>query len=72
MRGISTSQTHLSLPQRRQEERRAETTENRHQTMYGFSTILPKETCLLALALNCFNYLLLLNIIIGLVLATGI
>ena len=31
MRGISRSQTHLSLQQRRQEERRAETTENSFQ-----------------------------------------
>ena len=30
------SQTDLSLQQKRQEERRAETTEDIHQTMYGF------------------------------------
>ena len=60
MTGISRSQIHLSLQQRRQEERRAETTENRHQTM-DFNCCFAKRNVYWL----CFNYLLLLNVIIG-------
>ena len=55
MRGISRSQIHLSLQQRRQEERRAETTENRHQTM-DFNCCFAKRNMFTGFALITYYY----------------
>ena len=55
MRGISRSQIHLSLQQRKQEERRAETTENRHQTM-DFNCCFAKRNMFTGFALITYYY----------------